>query len=457
MADAGFDRVDAYIDAHLEHYVDELSQLCAQPSVSAQDWGMGECADLVADLLRRHGAEAEQFETGGNPIVVARIGGRSDRTLLFYNHYDVQPAEPFDLWTHPPFEPVVRDGKLFARGARDDKGEIIARIAAVDALADSCGGQLPCSVLFVIEGEEEISSPHIAAFVQDHADMLRCDGAVWEEGGIARDGNPVLPLGVRGILEVELMVRTLSRDAHSGTAHLLPSAAWRLVWALSTLKGPDERIRIPGFYEYALAPSEQDLALLDGLAERNPQFAEQLRRLYGNRGFVAGHDNRDLQRSVFTPTCSIDGMGSGYQGQGSKTIVPSTAMAKLDFRLVPDQDPHEIYGKLRRHLDDQGFQDVEMRMLGWMRPARMDPDDPLVRLTVRTGREVYGGEPSIVPLIGGSSPAYAFAETLGTPVVTAGVGYWDNCDHAPDEHVRIADLRNGIRHIARILAGFGSI
>lgn len=456
MADT-MQKVDDYIEKNLDRYVGELIQLCAQPSVAAQNWGMLECTHLVEDLLRKHGAAVELYETPGNPIIVGRFMGRSDRTLLFYNHYDVQPVEPLNLWTTPPFEPAIRDGKIFGRGAKDDKGELIARLGAIDALAAAYGGELPCSVLFVIEGEEEISSPHIADFVRQHVNVLQCHGAIWEGGDIGRDGYPVVPLGVRGILEVELSVRTLLRDAHSGGAHAMPSAAWRLLWALNLLKGYDERIAIPGFYDDVREPSQRDLDIFGQMWATNPAYEEQIRDLYGIREFAGGRRGPDLLRSVFSPTCNVQGMGSGYQGDGSKTIVPSEATAKIDFRLVPDQDPEDIFEKLRRYLDSMEFQDVGIKMLGWMGPARTDPDDPLVQLVVRTGLAVYGGMPSIVPMIGGSSPGYAFKDPLEIPVVTAGVGYWDNRPHAPDEHVRILDFQNGMRHLAAILDGFADI
>ncbi len=446
--------VKIFIDTHLERYLDEVCELCAQPSVSAQNWGMTECGQLVEDLIRRHGGEAETYDTPRNPVVVGRFAGHSDRTLLLYNHYDVQPVEPLELWTNPPFEPTRRDGKIFGRGTKDDKGEWIARLAAIDALRAAYGGTLPCSVICVVEGDEEMSSPHIREFVRQHQALLGCEGAIWEGGDIGRDGYPIVPLGVRGILEVELSVRTLSHDAHSGNAHILPNAAWRLLWAVSALKGPDETVRIPGFYERVQTPSEQDLAYFTSLWEANPALAAQLKNLYDVRSFAGGRTGEDLLRSVFSPTCNIQGIGSGYQGSGSKTIVPSVATAKIDFRLVPGQDPEDIAEKLRSYLDRLGFRDVDMTVMGWMGPARTDPADPLVRIVTDTAAAIYGGSPALVPLIGGSSPGYAFADTLGIPVVTAGIGYWDNRPHAPNEHFRIEDFIQGTRHLAAILDAF---
>jgi acetylornithine deacetylase/succinyl-diaminopimelate desuccinylase-like protein len=448
-------RIDAFLQANLDDYIAETARLCAQPSVSAKAEGIEECADLVAKLLEQRDFCVQKFATPGNPVIVAHAEGQSERTLLFYNHYDVQPPEPLELWTSPPFEPTVRNGALYARGAADDKGEFIARLAAVEAVRAAHNGMLPCGVAFVVDGEEEIGSPNIAQFVQEHLNLLKCQGAIWEAGGIDPDGHPMLLLGVRGILYIELSVKTMKRDEHSGKAHILPNAAWRLLRALDSLKAPDERVRIPGFYDQVKPPSEIDIELLDAL----PDYEQFMRTKLGVREFVRGRTGKDLNRAVFEPTCNIDSITAGYQGEGPKTVIPAEATAKVDFRLVPNQDPDDVFAKVRAHLDDQGFTDVRVTRLGGaMWPAKTSSDDPLVKLTARTGEQVYSQPSLISPLIGPSSPIYAFADPLGgIPVVTAGVGYSDNCGHAPNEHVRIKDFHNGARHIARILDGFAGL
>jgi acetylornithine deacetylase/succinyl-diaminopimelate desuccinylase-like protein len=448
------DKIDNYISQNLDRYIEETARLCAQPSVSAQKWGMRECAALVGEILREHGFDVEQVETPGNPVVVGRAKGRSDRTLLFYNHYDVQPAEPLELWTTPPFEPTVRDGALYARGAKDDKGEFIVRLAAVDAVREANGGELPCGVTFVVEGEEEVGSPTIVGFVQENMHLLKCHASIWEEGFNTPDGRPVNILGVRGVLSVEFKVRTMNRDAHSGSAHTLPNAAWRLLWALNSLKGQDERIRVPGFYDKAKGPNELDLQLMDS----TPTYEDLTKQMFGVREFVRGASGVELNRAVFEPTCNIQGIITGYTGEGMKTVIPAEALAKVDFRLVPDQNPEEIFGLLRAHLDREGFGDVEVTKLGAMWPAKGEADDPFVQLTNRAAEEVYGKPPVVMPLTGGSSPVYAFAGALGNiPVVTAGVGYIGSRTHAPDEHIRIADFLDASKHIARVLDGFADL
>lgn len=446
--------IDAFIESNRDRYLDELKVLCAQPSVSARDEGVRECSHIVEGLLRAHGYQTQSIETPGHPVIVGKAKGKSERTLLCYNHYDVQPPEPLELWESHPFVPEIREGSFFARGAKDDKGEFITRLLAADAAREANGGELPCGITFVVEGQEEVGSPHIAQFVEDHKELLACHGTIWEEGGIDNESRPVISLGRRGILGVSLKTSTLSKDAHSGNGHILPSAAWRLVRVLESLKGEDERIKIAGFYDDVEPPFELDQRLF----EEMPDYEELLRETFGVKEFLSGATSTKLNSDVFEPTCNIQGITTGYQGQGLKTVIPAEATVKIDFRLVPHQSPTDIFEKLRKHLDAKGFRDVEAEYLGGMWPDKSPADDPFVELTTRTGEEVYGKKTLLIPMSGGSSPVYAFANPLGgIPVVTCGLGYWDNRVHSPNEHIRLQDFVNGARHIARIIEGFGDI
>ncbi|HKS69101.1 MAG TPA: M20/M25/M40 family metallo-hydrolase [Ktedonobacterales bacterium] len=442
--------IDQYIPAHLDTTLDELKRLCAQPSVSARREGVDDCAALVAEILRGHGFAAQVFQTPGHPVVVGTARGHSARTLLFYNHYDVQPPEPLELWVSPPFEPTRRDGRLYARGISDDKGQLVSRIAAMRAVRGVTGG-LPARVKFLVEGEEEISSPSLEPFVEQHRDLLAADACVWEFGGVDHEGRPEVVLGLRGICYVEFRVRTLSRDAHSGEAHNLPNAAWRLIWALGSIKGPDERIRIPGFYDSAAPPTESDLRLLDAM----PSNEAYTRETYGVREFVGDHTGDAYKRAVYNPTANVAGFGSGWQGKGSKTVTPAEATAKMDFRLVPGQDPRDVLAKLRAHLDDQGFGDVEVTYLGGERAGTTPPEEPFVQLTVRTAAEVYDKPVVVKPLIGGSGPMHAFREYLGTPIVTLGCGDPESRAHSPNESIAIEGFARATRHMAHLLLEYG--
>jgi acetylornithine deacetylase/succinyl-diaminopimelate desuccinylase-like protein len=450
-------KIDTYLEAKLDDYIAETIRLCAQPSISAMNLGLRECAAMVADILSSSDFDVQILETAGAPVVVGKAAGTSDKTLMFYNHYDVQPADPLDLWTTPPFEPTIRDGALYARGAKDDKGEFIARVAAVEAARAANGGTLPCNIVFLVEGQEEIGSPHINQFVQEHLDLLRCDAAIWEEGGVDNEGRPGSGLGARGILAVELRAKTASRDAHSGSGHMIPSAAWRLTWALNTLKDQSERIQIPGFYDDVQPMSEADRALIN--ASFDPKDNAMLRQQLGVKQWLRSYADDDprLAYAVFEPTCNIQGLTSGHQGEGLKTIVPAQARCVVDFRLVPDQDPQDIFNKLRAHLDAQGFDDIEVNWGGAMWPYKASPEHPFIQLTAEAARDVYGKEPRLQPLFGGSSPMYAIGRPFNVPIVWAGVGYPNSSTHAPDEHVRLSDFLKASQQIARIVDGFADM
>lgn len=453
MNQAILTQIDAYIEQNVDRFIEQLARLCGQPSISAQNLGIGECAQLVATMLQEHGYAAEVMPSDGHPVVYGAGPGRGDKTLLFYLHYDVQPPEPLALWESPPFELTRRGEKLFARGVSDDKGHIITRLAALDAVRHVLG-ELPCNVKFVIEGEEEIGSPSMDAFVEKHQAKLAGDACIWEFGGVDSEGAPSQSLGMRGIFYVELSVETASRDVHSGLGgSIFPNAAWRLVWALNSLKDAAENILIPGFYDDVVPPSARDLAMLAQL----PDESQFLLEMYNLPGFLKGlTGGLAWQReAVFVPTCTICGLNAGYQGQGSKTVQPARASAKVDFRLVPEQRPADILQKLRAHLDAQGFADVAIEVYCGEHPAKVDPDDPFVQMATAVAADVYGREMVVSPMIGGSGPLYPFVKTLGVPVVAAGCGYPDGRVHAPNENIRVPDFINGIRHTARIVAAFG--
>ncbi len=446
-------KVDAYLENNLEKSIDELSRYCKQPSVSAQQLGLNECAELTAGLLKKRGFSVEIIKTGGAPVVIAEKAGKSNRTILFYNHYDVQPAEPLELWDTPPFEPSLRDGKLFARGVSDDKGHLVSRLFAIDALMDA-NGELPCTIKFCVEGEEETSSVHLHDFMEENHQKLTADACIWEFGGVDHREVPMQYLGLRGICYVELKVRTAGVDVHSGLGgSIFPNAAWRLVWALRSIKGNDEKIHLPGFYDSVKPPTKKDIELMSLM----PDLAEEYKERYGVKKFLDGLEGGtelNIAESL-RPTCTICGLTAGYQGKGSKTVQPCVASAKVDFRLVPDQTPALVFSQLRKHLDANGFDDVEIELLGGESPAKTDPDDPFVRLVDITAQEVYGKPMQIVPLSGGSGPNHLFAEKLHFPIVTAGIGYPGSNAHAPNENIRLDLYLKGAQHIARILTAFG--
>ena len=447
-----YSKVDSFLESNLDKSLTELGRLVAQPSISAQKIGLHECAAMVADMLRARGFTATIHQTPGSPIVTAERKGKSDKTILFYNHYDVQPPEPLELWESPAFEPQIRDGKMYGRGVSDDKGHLVARLFALDALLAE--GDLPCNVKFIVEGEEETASVNMLAFVTGHKDILKADACVWEFGGVDHTDAPMQYLGLRGIQYVELSVDLLSTDVHSGLGgSIFPNAAWRLVWALNTLKGADEKILIPGFYDAVKPPSSRDRELFAALPDVEAEYKARYGVPYFIKDLKGGNELKIEE--VFSPTCTICGLTSGYQGPGSKTVLPARASAKVDFRLIPDQNPADILRKLRAHLDAHGFTDVKVTDLGGDAPARTDPDHPFIKLIVDAAKGVYDKPMALVPMVGGSGPNHPFVHDLGLPVATAGMGYPGTRTHAPNENIRIDLYLKHARHMARVMREFG--
>ena len=446
--------LDAAVDAALPRAVEELAQMVAFPSVAAvSDAPMKECAEYVASLLRARGLEARLVPTNGGPPVVFgedRSAGVDAPTVLFYNHYDVQPAEPFNLWNADPWRLDVQGDVATARGVSDDKGHISCRLMALAALREANNGSLPVNIKWVIEGEEEVASVHLPEWMEQNANILAADVCIWEFGGVDEAGHPEIICGLRGIAYFELRAKTIAYDAHSGVGgSLLPNAAWRLVWALSTLKDQNERILLPGHYDDVIQASANDLELLSAM----PSQEEWLKREFGVTEFLDNATGVEYQRrAVFEPTCTICGLSGGYEGEGAKTVLPSQATAKVDFRLVPNQDPEKVRQSLRAHLDANGFADIEVVYLGGQKPGRVDPQNSYVQLALQTARVVYGKEPSLIPLVGGSGPIFPFVSGLRMPVVTCGVGYPGTRAHAPNENLRLSDLRLGAKHTAHFIA-----
>lgn len=440
-----------YIDAHQETFVQRVQRLCRQPSIAAQNVGIQETARMVAQLMEEVGVRPEQYATNGAPVVYGTVGSGTP-TLLIYNHYDVQPPEPLELWESPPFAAEVRDGKLYARGAADNKGNLVARLCAVEAWLRT-RGSLPLTVKFVVEGEEEVSSAHLHEFVRQHTDLIEADGCIWEAGGKDIQENPGLYMGAKGILYVELEARGANRDLHSSQATVVPNPAWRLVWALSTLKDRNERVLIEGFYDEVVEPTPEEMELLRRIAAQRDD--DLSRRDLGLDQYLLGLSGLQLvKRNLFQPTCTICGFGAGYTGPGSKTVLPNKATAKIDFRLVPNQRPDDILDKLSTHLDQRGFADIEVRLLGAERPARTPVDSVLARVMQETVKEIYGRDPTVAPLMAATGPMHELTAQFGIPTVGTGAGYAHSNGHAPNENIRLEDFFQHLKHVALIFDRF---
>ncbi len=433
-----------------------IADYCRFESVAAQNRMMKETADWVENLLKETGFETRQIETTGAPnYVYGYIKGKSDFTLLLYNHYDVQPETPIELWNSAPFEVAEREEKLFARGISDDKSELISRICAMRAIL-AAEGQLPISVKWIIEGEEEIGSPHFGAMTREHGDLFKADGALWEGGGFNERGQASLALGFRGMLYVEYNVDVMKKDAHSGGAHFLPSGPWRLVKALATLKDENGKVLIPGFYEHVRPPTESEKEALRKLAD--PEMEEKQLEMYGIDSFFQNKRGYELEELVYSPTANIAGFLSGYVEEGMKTVLPAKAMAKMDFRLVPEQNPDDILEKLNSHLKAQGFEDVQVKKLGGAEPVVAPLDGVFTQRIKKICVDFTGKEPEITPLVGGTLPLLEAMKknvrllgvtTAGNPI------YYGSGAHAPNEHIRLSDIARAIEFNTFMFAQLG--
>jgi acetylornithine deacetylase/succinyl-diaminopimelate desuccinylase-like protein len=442
------------LDATEADAVELLELLCRQPSVSAEGLALEETAGVVEKLLAEAGFATQLLSAdGGPPAVYGELRGASPWTLLLYNHYDVQPADPLELWESPPFQPTIRDGKLYARGAADNKAQLATRLATIRALGD----ELPVTVRWIVEGEEELASPTFDEIVRRNAVLLQADGCLWEGGGFLPDGRPELTLGVKGVLSVRLDVELLTGDAHSGTAAVVPSAPWQLVEALSGLRDPNGRVLLDGFYDAVREPTAGERK---AIAEQSPTADDDLRDAYGVREFVDGVSGEALrERLSFAPTCNIAGFHTGYGGPGVKTVLPARASAWLDFRLVPDQRSSDVLELLRKHLDARGFRAVEITVLAHAEVGATPLDDPFVARAASVAERLTGKAASIVPLSAGSLPiVHTLERHVGVPGLSAPDNpvYGGCAAHAPNEHIRLADLAPAIRYTVALLEELGS-
>jgi len=443
-----------------EDLLKELKEFLRMPSISARaedEGGFRECAEWVRSKLEEAGAEARILETDGHPVVYAEVGDEAGngekKTLLSYGHYDVQPPEPLELWESDPFEPKIRDGALYARGVADDKGDVISRIQALRLYKEE-HGPLPFKLKFFIEGEEEIGSPNLAPFVRSNAELLRADACLWEGSMKDEAGRPVIFCGTKGLAYVELRARGASHDLHSMYGGIAPNPAWRLVQALRTIKDERGEITLDGFEELIEPPSEKDLEAIN----RIPFDDAALRESWGADALDRNLTGEDaLREMLLRPTANIAGIMSGYTGCGSKTIVPSEAFVKMDFRLVAGQSPGRVVELIRAHLVKRGFDDVEVVDLHGVEAAKTPVDSPIVHAAVDTWKDLGREDAVVYPTIGGSGPTSLIATELGIPtIMTGNVANAGSRIHSPNESVRLEDYFETVRYFARLFERFAS-
>jgi succinyl-diaminopimelate desuccinylase len=438
--------VTSYLDAHRQAFVDDLTELLRIASVSADSRHAGDvrqAAEWVAKQFKQLGLATELIETAGHPLVLAEsppVPGTP--VALVYGHYDVQPPDPLDQWITPPFEPAVRDGNVYARGATDDKGQMLTHVKSAEAWIKAVG-KLPLQVKFLIEGEEEVGSAHLEPFVAKHRDRLACDCVVISDSGQFAPGVPAITYGLRGIAYYELRLTGPRQDLHSGTfGGGVTNPANALVAMLASLHDSRGRVLVPGFYDDVVPLTNDERKQFRDLPFDEAEFMRQL-GVTGTTG-EAGFTN--LERRWARPTCDINGLSSGYQGEGAKTVLPARATAKFSFRLVPKQDPVKTTAALRSFFESQKPAGIELELIDFHgAPGVVVPlESPYIGAAAAAIEAGFGRRPVFIRE-GGSIPIVnTFAEQLGADVLLLGWGQNDDNTHSPNEKFSLADYHRGI-------------
>ena len=442
-----------FLDKNSNELIKDLQTLIRQPSVSAKNEGIEECAKLVAKILKKSGIHSEilRLKKDIAPVVYGEVKSKKNpkKTLLFYNHYDVQPAEPFELWDDPPFSGKIKGNKIFGRGSSDDKGELITRIKAVEAFLKT-EGDVPCNIKFLIEGEEETGSANIDSYLKKFQKKFSCDGVIWEFGYVDSKNRPVVGLGMKGLLFVELIKEESKIDAHSSLAVIIKNPAWRLIEAVNTLRNSSGKILIKDWYKEVKPFSKKDLALL----KSEPIDENSFKKEFGIRDFVGQKKGLELKKALAgAPTCNIAGMISGYTGQGAKTVLPSKAVIKIDFRLVPNMVPKKQVARLKKHLIKKGFGDIKIKVYHGEAAARTNPDEPFVKNVQASADQIFGK--SIVNVSNaGTGPMHSFVKFLKAPCISIGSTYIFSKIHSPNEFTRIDLLKKTTKCICLIIKKF---
>jgi acetylornithine deacetylase/succinyl-diaminopimelate desuccinylase-like protein len=441
------DNVIDFINVNRDRYLEELTALLAIPSISALPEHAADvtrCAEWCADEMRRIGLQnVKLVPTPGNPVVYGDwLGASGAPTILFYGHYDVQPVDPLDLWISPPFEATVRDGEIYARGSADDKGQVFMHLKAVEAHLQQ-NGRLPVNIKFILEGEEEVGSAHLDDFVRAHKDDLKADVVVISDSAMFGRGVPSICYGLRGLAYFQIDLRGSSTDLHSGSfGGAVANPAFVLAQMLAQMKDRGGRIKIPGFYDDVLPLQEEERKAWATLPYNEKQYKKDfgIPKVFGESGYTT------LERTWARPTFEVNGLLSGFTGEGAKTVLPAVAMAKVSMRLVANQDPDKIAALFDTYVKDIAPKtvDVKVTRMHGGKPWMTAYDNPFVQAAGRAIERGFGRAP-VFTREGGSIPVVStFQEELGLPSVLFGVGLPDENAHAPNEKLDVANFHNGI-------------
>jgi acetylornithine deacetylase/succinyl-diaminopimelate desuccinylase-like protein len=440
-----------HVEKNRLDFIERLCDYLRRPSISAYGEGIAETGQYLLDWLGRLGLEAQLIPTAGWPVVFGRQSDAPGKpTVILYGHYDVQPPDPLEAWVSPPFEPTIRNGRLYARGVGDNKGQHSAQLFALETLL-ACNGKLPCNVIVLLEGEEEVGSPNMPGFVRQHKDKLAADLVIISDGPVDISGRSRLEFGVRGVVSFELRARGANKDLHSGNwGGVVPNPLWTLVHLLASMKNSRGEITIDGFYDNVQPPSDLERAALAKL----PVDLEAVKRDLGLIHLDEPRERPFFDRLGLWPTLTINGLHGGYGGPGSKTVLPHEAVAKCDIRLVEAQSVDEIFAKIEAHVK-RVAPEVEFIRQGGMDPSKTPLDSPFAEPIFRAIIEAQGEEPQIVPAMGGSLPNYVFTKILGLPTFLVPYANADEANHAPNENLEVERFIMGIKTGASMLVLLG--
>ncbi|GAB4159363.1 MAG: M20/M25/M40 family metallo-hydrolase [Candidatus Dojkabacteria bacterium] len=431
------------ITQNLPTYLAELNQIVNQKSLSTKKEGIQEMAQMIEQMLKDSGFKTELLTVDhSNPYILAEIG-KGDTTLLFYNHYDTQPADDTELWKTEPFKLTEKEGKLYARGVADNKGNLILRLQAFRLIQETLG-KIPVKIIWIIEGEEEVGSGNLEKFSETYGHRWeKADLCIWEDGGVDTQGRPLVKLGQKGAYFAELYIKMGEKDLHSRNASMVDSATWRLIHALATLRDVNGNVTIDGLNKYITPPTPEEDEMTRKL---DFDMAATLKALHRNEYIKKSQKKEEvLKTHYYSHTCNIDGIWSGYTEPGKvKSIIPNEATAKIDIRLTDTFDVNKVHALLRKHLDKRGFNDVEIKDMVKLQVAKSDSRDPFVQRTIEILRTSYGKEPQVEVISGGSGPQYSVAGKFGISKVDVGCENPDSSLHGPNENIVIEDYVNGM-------------
>jgi len=440
-----------HIERRRDEFIQRLIGYVSRPSISAYGEGIGETAEFLRDYLTSLGMDAHLMPTAGWPMVLGRrMDAPGAPTVLLYGHYDVQPPDPLDAWITPPFEPAIRDGRIYGRGVGDNKGQHFAQLLAIESLL-AVEGRLPCNVIVLLEGEEEVGSPHIADFAREHRGELWADLVVIADGPVHESGRACIEFGVRGVASFELRARGANRDLHSGGfGGVAPNPLWTLVHLLASMKNERGEITIDGLYDDVQPPTPLEREALAAL----PDVTERVKRELDLTEFDQPLERGYYERLSFWPTLTINGLHGGYGGPGTKTVLPHEAVCKCDIRLVDAQRADDILAKVEAHVRAHA-PDVEFIPQNRMDPSKTRLDSPFTAPIRQAIIDARGEDPLLVPAMGGSLPNYAFTQILGLPTFVTPYANPDEANHSPNENLEIDRFMGGIRTGVAVLARLG--